>query len=227
MSLSVYLIYWVAPVHGQSNILVYLGICSVIGSLTVVGCKGLSIAIKLTLTGHSQLYSPLAWFFVIAVIACITVQMNYLNKSLDIFNTSLVTPIYYVMFTTLTIISSAILFKEWEQLTTKNIVGSLCGFATIVCGVFLLHAFKDINVTLNDLISLTSGRSQLNQEGRVDSPRGDVTIILEDRMSQTQVWRNRNETEEREEEEEESSSGEEVREEDISREKFINRSSNQ
>ena len=123
------------------------------------------------------------------------------------------------MFTTLTIISSAILFKEWEQLTTKNIVGSLCGFATIVCGVFLLHAFKDINVTLNDLISLTSGRSQ---EGGVDSPRGDVTIILEDRVSQTQVWRNGNETEEGEE-----SSSEEMREEDMSREKFINRTSNQ
>ena len=48
---------------------------------------------------------------------CILIQMNYLNKALDIFNTSLVTPIYYVMFTTLTIIASAILFKEWNVLT--------------------------------------------------------------------------------------------------------------
>lgn len=42
--------------------------------------------------------------------------MNYLNKALDIFNTGVVTPVYYVMFTSLVITASAILFKEWEKL---------------------------------------------------------------------------------------------------------------
>lgn len=42
--------------------------------------------------------------------------MNYLNKALDIFNTGVVTPVYYVMFTSLVITASAILFKEWERL---------------------------------------------------------------------------------------------------------------
>lgn len=175
ISLSIYLIFWVAPVHGQTNILVYIAICSSIGSLTVVGCKGLSIAIKLTVQGKSQLMNPLAWFFLIAVIVCITIQMNYLNKSLDIFNTSLVTPIYYVMFTSLTITASAILFKEFGQLTTKNIIGSLCGFAVIICGVFLLHAFKDINFTLSDLLALTNRPANGNHE---QDPQ-NVTIILD------------------------------------------------
>lgn len=184
ISLSVYLIYWVAPIHGQTNILVYISICSAIGSLTVVGCKGLSIAIKLTLEGHSQLGSPLSWFFLISVIVCITVQMNYLNKSLDIFNTSLVTPIYYVMFTTLTITASAILFKEWEQLNTKNIVGSLCGFATIVCGVFLLHAFKDVNFSLRDLIPLTGNRSRPASQGEGIS----IVVMETNRGTTPPVW---------------------------------------
>ena len=150
----------------------YIAICSLIGSLTVVGCKGLSIAIKLTIAGQSQFKNPLAWFFLIAVATCITIQMNYLNKSLDIFNTSLVTPLYYVMFTTLTITASAILFKEWERLTGSDIVGALCGFLIIVCGVFLLHAFKDINFTLKDLFALTN-----NQEPGQDT--NFATIILD------------------------------------------------
>jgi hypothetical protein len=37
--------------------------------------------------------------------------MNYLNKSLDLFNTAIVSPIYYVMFTLLTIIASVIMFQ--------------------------------------------------------------------------------------------------------------------
>ena len=148
------------PQHGQTNILVYIAICSLIGSLTVMACKGLSIAIRLTLTGDSQLKNPLGWFFLVAVVSCITIQMNYLNKSLDTFNTSLVTPIYYVMFTTMTIIASGILFKEWNILTVKDIVGAICGFMIIICGVFLLHAFKDVNVKLTDLLEMSSKSSK-------------------------------------------------------------------
>ena len=162
VGVSVYLIFWLAPVYGQSNILVYIAICSLIGSLSVMGCKGLSIAIILTVEGTSQLQNPLSWFFLFVVAACIAIQMNYLNKSLDIFNTSIVTPIYYVMFTTFTITASAILFREWTSLTTVNVIGALCGFATIVCGVFLLHSFKDIHYTLNDLLKLTSRTNGAN-----------------------------------------------------------------
>lgn len=45
------------------------------------------------------------------VVACLLTQMNYLNKSLDLFNTAIVSPIYYVMFTLLTIIASVIMFQ--------------------------------------------------------------------------------------------------------------------
>ena len=37
--------------------------------------------------------------------------MNYLNKALDLFNTAIVSPIYYVMFTTLTVTANVILFQ--------------------------------------------------------------------------------------------------------------------
>ena len=47
------------------------------------------------------------------VVVSIVTQMNYLNKALDTFNTAVVTPIYYVLFTTATIVASAILFNGW------------------------------------------------------------------------------------------------------------------
>ena len=78
-------------------------------------------------------------------------QINYLNKALDIFNTSLVTPIYYVFFTMSVLTCSAILFKEWEHMGAGDVIGTLSGFLTIVVGIFLLHAFKDISVSLATL----------------------------------------------------------------------------
>ena len=64
--------------HDQTNILVYTVLCSVIGYLTVMACKGLSIAIRLTLMGNSQLKNSLDCFL-ITVASYIAVQMNYLT----------------------------------------------------------------------------------------------------------------------------------------------------
>ena len=52
------------------------------------------------------------------VAVCVVTQMNYLNKALDLFNTAIVSPIYYVMFTTFTITASVILFQVSHSLQT-------------------------------------------------------------------------------------------------------------
>lgn len=44
--LSVILIVHVSPRYGPSNILVYIGICSLLGAFTVSSVKGLAIVIK-------------------------------------------------------------------------------------------------------------------------------------------------------------------------------------
>lgn len=144
-------IFVVGPRHGQTNILVYITICSVIGALSVSCVKGLGIAIKEAIAGRNVLGNPLAWLLLLGLVACVSTQINYLNKALDIFNTSLVTPIYYVFFTTSVLTCSAILFKEWEHMGTDDIIGTLSGFLTIIVGIFLLHAFKDVSISLATL----------------------------------------------------------------------------
>uniref|UniRef100_A0A8C2BJC2 NIPA magnesium transporter 2 n=1 Tax=Cyprinus carpio TaxID=7962 RepID=A0A8C2BJC2_CYPCA len=144
-------IFVVGPRHGQTNILVYITICSVIGALSVSCVKGLGITIKEAISGKPVLRNPLAWLLLLSLIACVSTQINYLNKALDIFNTSLVTPIYYVFFTTSVLSCSAILFKEWEHMGTDDIIGTLSGFLTIIVGIFLLHAFKDVSISLATL----------------------------------------------------------------------------
>lgn len=49
LSIVAALILHFEPRYGQSNVLVYLAICSLMGSLTVVSIKAIGIAIKLTL----------------------------------------------------------------------------------------------------------------------------------------------------------------------------------
>ncbi|KAK4258508.1 hypothetical protein QN277_004950 [Acacia crassicarpa] len=131
------------PRYGQTNMLVYLGICSLVGSLTVVSIKAIGIAIKLTLEGINQITYPQTWFFLTVAIICVITQLNYLNKALDTFNAAIVSPVYYVMFTTLTIIASAIMFKDWSGQNANSIASEVCGFITILSGTIILHATRD------------------------------------------------------------------------------------
>ncbi|CAN1731302.1 Probable magnesium transporter NIPA4 [Linum perenne] len=92
------LIVHVVPRYGQTHVMVYIAICSLIGSLS----------------------------------------------ALDTFNTAVVSPIYYVMFTTFTILASVIMFKDWDRQNPIQIVTEICGFVTILAGTFLLHKTKDM-----------------------------------------------------------------------------------
>ncbi|KAL9260930.1 putative magnesium transporter NIPA3 [Drosera capensis] len=154
------------PRYGQTHVMVYIGVCSLVGSLSVMGVKGLGIALKLTFSGMNQLIYPQTWIFAVFVVTCILTQMNYLNKALDTFNTAVVSPIYYVMFTSLTIVASVIMFKDWDGQNPTQIVTEMCGFVTILSGTFLLHKTKDM--TESSSASSSSRSSKQSDEDGFD-----------------------------------------------------------
>lgn len=82
------MIYGVAPKYGRSTPLIYVSICSLVGSVSVMAIKGLGVALKLTFNGNNQFTHPSTYVFAIVVIVSIMVQMNYFNKALDIFSTN-------------------------------------------------------------------------------------------------------------------------------------------
>ncbi|XP_042065791.1 probable magnesium transporter NIPA6 isoform X1 [Salvia splendens] len=143
VSLVLLLIVYLEPLYGQTNILVYLGICSILGAITVMSVKAVGIAIKLTLEGINQFGSTQTWFFLSVAVFCLITQLNYLNKALDTFNAAIVSPIHYVMFTTLTIIASSIMFKDWSGQNASSITSEVCGFITVLSGTIILHMTRE------------------------------------------------------------------------------------
>ncbi|KAH9685282.1 putative magnesium transporter [Citrus sinensis] len=165
------LIFHYIPQYGQTHIMVYIGVCSLVGSLSVMSVKAIGIALKLTLSGMNQLIYPQTWAFTLIVIVCVLTQMNYLNMALDTFNTAVVSPIYYVMFTSLTILASVIMFKDWDRQNPTQIVTEMCGFVTILAGTFLLHKTKDLGdgssltPSMSLRLSKHAGNDDLESEG--------------------------------------------------------------
>ncbi|KAK7300223.1 hypothetical protein RJT34_11063 [Clitoria ternatea] len=137
------LVFHFAPRCGHTNVLIFTGICSLMGSLSVMSVKAVGTSLKLTFEGKNQLIYPETWFFMLVVAICVVLQMNYLNKALDTFNTAIVSPIYYTMFTTLTILASVIMFKDWDGQSGGSIMSEICGFVVVLSGTVMLHATKD------------------------------------------------------------------------------------
>ncbi|XP_031247150.1 probable magnesium transporter NIPA6 isoform X1 [Pistacia vera] len=159
IAVALVLILYCEPRYGQTNILVYLGICSVIGSLTVMSIKAIGIAIELTLEGSNQLGRFQTWIFLMVSVTCIIIQLNYLNKALDTFNTAIVSPIYYALFTSFTILASAIMFKDWSGESASSIASALCGFITVLSGTVVLHSQRE-----PDLLPVTDIYSSLSPQ---------------------------------------------------------------
>ncbi|EYU32706.1 hypothetical protein ABFS82_14G038000 [Erythranthe guttata] len=142
--------------YGQTHMLVYIGICSLMGSLTVMCVKAVGIALKLSFSGSNQFIYFQPWLFTFLVIGFCLMQLIYLNKALDMFNTAVVSPVYFVMFTFLTILASVIMFKEWDSQSATDIVTEICGFVTIICGTFLLHKTRDMGGSADEPPSSSS-----------------------------------------------------------------------
>lgn len=125
-----------------------------------MSCKGISLGIKEIINEHRNISYFYTVMFIFIASSCIVIQINYLNKSLDIFNTAIVTTVYYVLFTLFVMIASALLFKELLSVSFQDFLGCMCGFGTIVCALCLIHFFKTTSnskelefQTLNSLIS--------------------------------------------------------------------------
>lgn len=86
---AVLMIYKIAPRYGKKNPLIYLSICSSVGSISVMAIKGIGIAIKMTFRGENQFTSASTYVFLIVVVVAILTQMNYFNKALSQFSTNM------------------------------------------------------------------------------------------------------------------------------------------
>lgn len=86
--LSLVMIYIIAPRYGRSNPVVFVSICSMAGSVSVMAVKGFGVAVKLTFGGNNQFTHLSTYAFMIVMAGCIVVQMNYFNKALDTFSTN-------------------------------------------------------------------------------------------------------------------------------------------
>ncbi|KAH9869369.1 hypothetical protein IAQ61_006575 [Plenodomus lingam] len=177
---------WLGPKYGKKTMMVYISICSLIGGLSVVATQGLGAAIVAQASGTygGQFKEWFLYVLLVFVIATLLTEIIYLNKALNLFNAALVTPTYYVFFTSSTIVTSAVLFQGFKG-TPLQIVSVIMGFLQICSGVVLLQLSKsakdvpDTAVFKGDLdqIRTVAEVEEPEYEPRADTLRGGASIL--------------------------------------------------
>ncbi|KAJ6261150.1 hypothetical protein Dda_3816 [Drechslerella dactyloides] len=179
-----FVIFWVAPRWGEKSMLVYLSVCSLIGGLSVVATQGLGAAVVAQAGGRPQFNNWFLYVLLVFVVVTLLTEIYYLNKALNIFNAALVTPTYYVIFTSATIVTSAVLFQGFKG-TGAQIATVVMGFLEICTGVVLLQLSKsakevpDTAVFRGDLdqVKIVAEQEEPESEPKADAIRGTAAII--------------------------------------------------
>ncbi|GJE89471.1 magnesium transporter NIPA-domain-containing protein [Phanerochaete sordida] len=138
---SIVLAVWVAPKYGKRSMLPYIGICSLIGGISVSCTQGLGACILTSIRGHNQFKNWFIYFLMILVVITLLTEIYYLNVALAMYNTAMVTPTYYVLFTFCTLVTSVILYQGLKASVTQ-IVTVVLAFLIICSGIFILQMSK-------------------------------------------------------------------------------------
>lgn len=177
---------WLGPKYGKKTMMVYITICSLIGGLSVVATQGLGAAVVAQASGTygGQFKEWFLYVLLVFVVATLLTEIIYLNKALNLFNAALVTPTYYVFFTSATIVTSAVLFQGFKG-TALQILTVIMGFLQICAGVVLLQLSKsakdvpDSAVFSGDLdqVRTVAEVEEPEYEPRADTLRGGAAIL--------------------------------------------------
>ncbi|KAF5893049.1 NIPA-like protein 2, partial [Clarias magur] len=161
--LLVLLIGWLSPAYGNSNIMVYVGICSLFGSFTVPSCKGLGLAAKEAFGGDPSPDNGALFLFLCLLgilLVSILTQFTFINRALENFSSNMFEAVYYVTFTSSVILATAILFKEWEELGVQDCLGVVSGFGCSGGGGRFLCSL--LNVTDHHVFTMGQERGRFD-----------------------------------------------------------------
>ena len=153
-----------SPRYGTRTILVDLGLVGLYGGYTALSTKGVASLLSTSL--YKAFTYPILYPLVLVLVGSAIMQIRYLNKALQNFNSTQVIPTQFVMFTLSVIIGSAVLYRDFESTTLDQAIKFIAGCLLTFFGVYLI----------------TSGRGDVddNEKEEYAEPGRDGTIHLID-----------------------------------------------
>lgn len=127
------------PRFGHRWLLVNLGLCSLLGSITVLCSSSVSKFLKVIGEGDDTLLrSPLPYALVPLLATTAVLQLRFLNKAMAAFDSTRVVPVYYITFTLASITGGGVFFRDFWRFSATRAAGFCAGCFLCFGGVYLV-----------------------------------------------------------------------------------------
>ncbi|KAK8213184.1 hypothetical protein M8818_002482 [Zalaria obscura] len=127
--------------YGDRTILIDLGLVGLFGGYTALSTKG--VASLLSNTVWRVVTFPITYLLVAVLITTAVLQIKYVNRALQRFDSTQVIPVQFVLFTLSVIIGSAVLYRDFERESAQNAGKFVGGCALTFLGVWFITSRRD------------------------------------------------------------------------------------
>ncbi|KAL8684864.1 MAG: hypothetical protein Q9218_008099, partial [Villophora microphyllina] len=127
---------WASAKYGHKSILIDLGLVGLFGGYTALSTKGVASLLSDTL--WRTLTFPITYLLLVVLVASAVMQIRYVNRALQRFDSTQVIPIQFVLFTISVIIGSAILYRDFRSATAARVGEFIGGCLLTFLGVYLI-----------------------------------------------------------------------------------------
>ncbi|KAL6244515.1 hypothetical protein RBB50_008757 [Rhinocladiella similis] len=129
------------PRYGRRTILVDLGLVGLFGGYTALSTKGVSSLLSTSL--WKTFAYPIFYVLVVILVLSALMQIRYLNRALQNYDSTQVIPTQFVLFTLSVIIGSAVLYRDFEHTTTQQAIKFIIGCLLTFFGVYLITSRRE------------------------------------------------------------------------------------
>ncbi|KAK6353540.1 hypothetical protein TWF696_005503 [Orbilia brochopaga] len=129
---------YLSNVYGSRIILIDLGLVGLFGGYTALATKGVSSLLSSSL--YKIVTYPVFYLLVFILVLTAVMQIKYLNRSLQRFDSTQVIPTQFVLFNIFTVTGSAILYRDFEKADATKLVKFFSGCLLNFLGVYLISS---------------------------------------------------------------------------------------
>ncbi|CAK1366494.1 unnamed protein product [Cercospora beticola] len=148
--------------YGQRTIVIDIGLVGLYGGYTALSTKG--VASLLTYSLYKVVTFPITYLLLAVLIFTAVMQIKYVNRALQRFNSTMVIPTQFVAFTISVIVGSAVLYRDFERESPEDAGKFVGGCALTFFGVWCI----------------TSGRKTEESESYADEDEERISLVDEE-----------------------------------------------
>ncbi|KAF5855802.1 hypothetical protein ETB97_008425 [Aspergillus alliaceus] len=127
---------WASRKYGPRTVLIDVGLVGLFGGYTALSTKGVSSLLSFTL--WHVITFPITYLLVFVLVFSALMQIRYINRALQRFDSTQVIPTQFVLFTLSVIIGSAVLYRDFENYTFDRAGKFIGGCGLTFLGVYFI-----------------------------------------------------------------------------------------